>query len=81
MDVLISFAQIELLSIASQPSPHVLKARLEGLQGELVFYKKHALLLKGRVVDSFTSIRLDKTSMEFVETLGMWNTTPPIPKG
>ena len=43
--------------------------------------EKQALLLKGRVVDSLTSIRFRQISTEFNETLGMWNTTPPTPKG
>jgi hypothetical protein len=80
VDVLISFAQIELLSIASHLPPHVLKQDWRNLKGSSVV-RKLALLLKGRVVDSFTSIRFREISMELIETLGMWNTTPPIPKG
>jgi hypothetical protein len=52
VDVLISFAQIELLSIASHPPPYVLKQDWRDFKGSQSLLK-HALLLKGRVVDRF----------------------------
>ena len=59
MDVLISFAQIELLSIASHPPPYVLKQDGRDFKGSSSV-ENHALLLKGRVVDRFTKHSLDK---------------------